>query len=195
MITLENIYFILIAFLGVTTYASAVYQILYGKYSPSFFSRGVWLLLGINSFVGVLFGSGTKASVILSATLLVGNLGVFLASYKKGSRDFGWVEKLSLVLLVIALLVWIFFKAPFVTLVISLVAHFIGGIPTIWRVAKNPESEQAWHWYFFFTACILTIIASPDKSISAILFPIYFGFFDGLIIVLANRKRILNLIK
>ena len=195
MITLENIYFILIAFLGVITYASAVYQILYGKYSPSFFSRGVWLLLGISSFVGVLFGSGTKASVILSATLLVGNLGVFLASYKKGSRDFGWVEKLSLVLLVIALLVWIFFKAPFVTLVISLVAHFIGGIPTIWRVAKNPESEQAWHWYFFFTACILTIIASPDKSISAILFPIYFGFFDGLIIVLANRKRILNLIK
>lgn len=195
MITVENIYFVLIAMLGVATYGSAVYQILYGTYSPSFFSRGVWLLLGINSFVGVLFGNGTQASVILAATLLVGNLAVFLVSYKKGSRKFGTVEKLSLVLLIIALLIWIFFKAPFVTLVISLAAHFIGGIPTIWRAAKKPESEQAVHWYFFFTACIVSIIASPEKSISAILFPVYFAFFDGIIILLANRKRIVNIFR
>ncbi len=184
---IENVYFILIALLGITAYGSAVYQVLYGKYSPSFFSRGVWLLLGVNSFIGVLFGNGTKASVILAATLLVGNLAVFLASYKKGSRDFGKVEKLSLTLLVIALFIWVIFKAPFLTLVISL-----GGIPTIVRAAKNPESEQAVHWYFFFTACLLTIIASPDKTISAILFPIYFAFFDGSIILLVNRNRIIK---
>lgn len=190
MISLENIYFIIIAVLGVMTYASAVYQILYGKYSPSFFSRGVWLLLGINSFIGVLFGTGTKASIILAATLLVGNLAVFVASYKKGSRDFGIVEKLSLVLLITALLIWIFFKAPFLTLVISLVAHFIGGIPTIARTIKNPENEQALHWYFFFAACVISIIASKEKTIYTILFPIYFALFDGIIIMLANRKRL-----
>lgn len=194
IITIENIFFILVALLGITAYGSAVYQILYGKYSPSFFSRGVWLLLGINSFVGVLFGAGTKASVILAATLLVGNLGVFLASYKKGSRNFGNVEKVSLVLLIIAFLIWIFFKAPFLTLVISLIAHFIGGVPTIWRAAKKPESEQALHWYFFFTACILSIIASPDKTVYTILFPVYFALFDGVIIILINRRRILNIL-
>jgi hypothetical protein len=186
---MENIYFILIALLGVTTYVSAVYQMLYGIYSPSFFSRGVWLLLGINSFIGVLFGDGTKASIILAATLLFGNLAVFLVSYKKGSREFGVVEKISLILLVIAFLVWVIFKAPFLTLILSLAAHFIGGIPTIWRTIVRPENEQAWHWYFFFTGCIISIIASPDKHISAILFPVYFAFFDGIIILLANRKR------
>lgn len=186
---MEKLFFILIALLGITTYVSAVYQMLYGTYSPSFFSRGVWLLLGINSFIGVLYGAGTKASVILAATLLFGNLAVFLVSYKKGSREFGNVEKLSLVLLVIAFLVWVLFKAPLVTLIISLVAHFIGGVPTISRTIVRPENEQAVHWYFFFTACIVSIVASPDKHISAILFPVYFAFFDGIIILLANRKR------
>lgn len=191
---MEKLFFILIALLGITTYVSAVYQMLYGKYSPSFFSRGVWLLLGINSFIGVLCGSGTKASVILAATLLFGNLAVFLVSYKKGSREFGNVEKLSLVLLMIAFLVWVLFKAPLVTLIISLVAHFIGGVPTISRTIVRPENEQAWHWYFFFTACIVSIIASPDKHISAILFPVYFAIFDGIIIFLANRKRFLYVV-
>lgn len=182
--------FIAIAVLGVATYSSAVYQMLYGKYSPSFFSRGVWLLLGINSFIGVLYGDGSRASTILAATLLLGNAAVFFVSYKKGSRDFGRIEKLSLSLLIIAILIWLIFQAPFVTLVISLLAHFIGGIPTIWRVIKKPESEQALHWYFFFAACILSIIASPNKTATVILFPVYFALFDGLIIALANRKRI-----
>ena len=187
---MEQTYLIIIGSLGVMTYASAVYQMLYSGYSPSFFSRGVWLLLGINSFIGVLFGDGTKQSVLLALTLLLGNLAVFLVSYKKGSREFGKVEKVSLVLLIFALLVWFVFKAPFLTLIISLVAHFVGGVPTISRTIARPENEQAVHWYFFFVASIVSIVASQDKSISAILFPVYFAFFDGVIIVLANRKKL-----
>ena len=188
----NTILLVLVAILGILTYASAVYQMIAGTYSPSFFTRGVWLLLGINSFVGVLLGEGTQASVILAATLLIGNAAVFAVSYKKGSRDLGPVEKMSLVLLIIAMLIWVLFDAPFITLVVSLVAHFIGGVPTIWRTIKKPENEQAFHWYFFFAASILTILASNDKAIIAILFPIYFAAFDGVIIVLANRNRIFN---
>ena len=190
---MENLWFVIIALLGIATYVSAVWQMLIGQYSPSFFTRGVWLLLGINSFIGVLFGNGTKASVILAAALLVGNAAVFLVSYKKGSRDFGSVEWISFLLLVVALLIWIVLDTPFITLVISLVAHFIGGIPTIWRTIKKPSIEKALHWYFFFTASVLSIIVSPDKSLTAILFPIYFAFFDGLIILLVNRKKIANI--
>lgn len=193
--TTENVLFAAITLLGIATYASAVWQMLVGQYSPSFFTRGVWLLLGINSFVGVFYGEGTKASVILAATLLIGNAAVFLVSYKKGSRDFGAVEWASFALLIIALLIWLLLDTPFVTLIISLVAHFLGGIPTIWRTIKKPSSEQALHWYFFFTASVLSIIASPDKSLTAILFPVYFALFDGLIISLVNRKKIANILR
>jgi hypothetical protein len=190
MVWLKDIAYILILLLGIATYASMVAQMLLNQYRPSFFSRGVWFLLGINSFGGVLLGGGSKASTILAGTLFIGNTVVFAVSYKKGSREFGLAEKISLVLLLLASSLWILLSAPFLSLVISLVAHFIGGIPTIERVIKRAHNEQAFHWYFFFTASILSIISSPDKTVSAILFPVYFACFDGLIIILANRHRL-----
>lgn len=190
---MDNSIYSVIILLGIATYGSAVWQMLKGQYSPSFFSRGVWFLLGINSFAGVLLGDGSKPAVALASTLFAGNAIVFGVSYKKGSRDFHAVEKLSLVILVISVFVWAIFDQPYLSLIMSLFAHFIGGVPTIWRVAKKPKSEQAYHWYFFFAACVITILASSDKLITAILFPVYFALFDGLIIFLANRKRISKL--
>ncbi len=191
---MQNFLYIIILLLGIATYGSMVVQMYNGSYSPSFFSRGVWFLLGINSFAGVLLGGGSKASVILASTLLIGNTLVFAVSYKKGSRKFGTAEKVSLVLLVISTFLWVFLKAPYIGLIISLTAHFIGGIPTITRVAKKPDSEQAYHWYFYCTASILTLLASDKITLKAVLFPLYFASFDGLIILLANRKRVARIL-
>ena len=192
---MEIAFYIVILALGIATYVSMIWQMLSGSYSPSFFSRGVWFLLGINSFAGVLLGDGTKASIVLALTLFIGNGAVFVVSYKKGSREFGTAEKISLVLLLISTVTWLVLQEPYVGLIMSLVAHFIGGIPTIWRVAKRPESEQAYHWYLFCAASVLSIIASEKADLKAVVFPIYFACFDGLIIILANRKRLMHLFK
>jgi hypothetical protein len=192
---MQQVYYILILLLGIATYGSAVWQMLKNQYSPSFFSRGVWFLLGINSFATVLLGDGSKSSVILATTLFIGNGAVFIVSYKKGSRDFHIAEKISLGLLIISALVWAGLDAPFVGLIITLVAHFVGGIPTIWRTVKKAGVEQAYHWYFFFIASLLSIISSPDKSLTAILFPVYFAAFDGTMLLLINRKRLFRLFR
>jgi hypothetical protein len=185
----RQLLYVLILLLGVATYASAVIQMVLKRYQPSFFSRGVWFLLGINSFAGVLLGGGSGSSVVLAGVSIVGTAAVFAVSYKYGSRQFTIIEKISLGLLAASGLVWIFLQVPFVSLIIGLVAHFIGGIPTVWRVVKRPHSEQALHWYFFFPASVLTIIASHPRIAHTILYPAYFAFYDGLIIVLANRRR------
>ncbi len=190
--SMQGFLHVLILLLGIATYGVAFYQMLYDHYVPSFFSRGVWFLLGINSFAGVLLGKGSEASVILAGTLFFGNAAVFVVSYKKGSRDFGLAEKLSLALLLISGLTWALLREPYVGLVISLVAHFVGGIPTLWRVVKDPNSERAYHWYFFFAASALSILASTKKTATTILFPVYFVLFDGLIILLVNRKHFVS---
>ena len=189
---MQTSFYILILLLGIATYGSAVWQMLKNEYSPSFFSRGVWFLLGINSFATVLLGDGSKSSVILAGTLFIGNGAVFIVSYRKGSRDFHIAEKVSLLLLIISALVWAGLDAPFIGLIITLLAHFIGGIPTIWRTVKKASVEQAYHWYFFFTASLLSIIASPDKSLTVILFPVYFAAFDGTMLLLVNRRRLFH---
>lgn len=180
---------VIIGLLGIATYGSAVYQMLKEHYQPSFFSRGVWFLLGINTFAGVLMSNGSSSAKLLAGILFVGNLAVFITSYFKGSRDFGKVEKASLGLLVVSTIVIFGYDAPYSGLLVALFAHFIGGIPTLWRIIKDPHSEQAYHWYFFFTACIVTILSSGFNDVKAITMPLYFAAFDILIISLVNRKH------
>lgn len=186
---MQAVLYALILVFGIATYVSAIWQMLNGTYSPSFFSRGVWFLLGINSFAGVLLGEGTTASILLAGTLLAGNAAFFAVSYKKGSREFHFAEKISLVMLLASGLVWAIVQSPFLALIMGLVAHFIGGIPTIWRVARRPHSEQAYHWYFYCSASILALIASDKSNLKAVIFPLYFVCFDALIILLANRRH------
>ena len=88
---METALIYVIGLLGITAYVTAVYQMLTNVYAPSFFSRGVWFLLGINSFAGVLLGGGSQSSIVLAGTLFIGNLAVFITSYRKGSREFGLV--------------------------------------------------------------------------------------------------------
>ncbi|MBI5357266.1 hypothetical protein HZB74_00215 [Candidatus Saccharibacteria bacterium] len=190
---MENLLFFLIVTFGIATYASGLYQMYRSEYKPSFFSRAIWFLLGINSFIGVILSNGSAASIILAGTLLIGNFLMFVVSYSKGSREFGIIEKISLGLLGFSGLIWLTYDLALLNLAIGLLAHFIGGIPTYGRVLKKPENEQAYHWYLFFLASVLGIIASPDKSISYILFPLYFALFDGSIIILANRNKIKTL--
>ncbi len=190
LVIVQKLLYVLIILFVTIGYASSVLQMIWNKYTPSFFSRGIWFLLTINNFASVLLGDGSKSSVILAGTFFIGSAALFVVSYWKGSREFKFAEKMSLFLLIISGLMWVLLDAPFIGLVIGLIAHFIGGIPTIWRVIKRPSSEQAYHWYFSFTACLLTILASEEKHVTTILFPAYFALFDGLIIFLVNRRNL-----
>ncbi|MDQ3065385.1 MAG: hypothetical protein M3Q36_03905 [bacterium] len=189
---LSSTLYVAILLLGICTYTSAVIQMRQGVYSPSFFSRAIWLLLGVNSLAGVMLGGGSSSAKLLAGTLFFGNAAVFISSIKRGSRVFGTIEIVSLVLFFISCAVWVLFREPIVNLIISLVAHFIGGVPTIVRTINKPSSEKAVHWYFFFVASVLTVINSPEKNFHSIIFPVYFILFDGLIIFLVNRKRFFN---
>jgi len=120
------------------------------KYSPSTFSRIVWVLLAINSFAGVYISHSSTASILLGAILLLGNLAICVVSFWKGSRSFGRLEYICLVLLLVSALIWIFFRAPLINLSIGLLAHFIAAAPTFKKVWANPKSESTGFWSHSF---------------------------------------------
>jgi len=178
----------LITILGLGSYFMGVREMLQNKYSPSTFSRVIWVLLAINSFAGVFLSNGTKSSILLAGILLLGNITICIVSFWKGAREMGKLEYFSLGLLLISGIIWIFFSAPLVNLFISLFAHFIGGLPTYKKVWINPRSESVDFWSLFFFASLLSIFASDITTVSSIIFPIYFTLFDGSMFVLALRR-------
>lgn len=184
----QQISYIIILLLGIASYGEGIKQMLRGLYSPSIFSRVVWLLLAINSFAGVIASKSTNASVLLAAIFLVGNLIICLVSFSKGSKEFGKLELFCFALLLVSCFVWIFFNNPLINLGISLLAHFIGALPTYKRVWFNPRSESSLFWFYFFGASALSIFASNEGTLKTLIFPLYFTLFDGSLFLLTLRK-------
>ncbi len=178
----------LITLLGISSYALGILKMLQNKYKPSLFSRVIWVLLSINSFAGVLLSHSSTSSILLGGILLFGNMGMCLISIFKGTRAVGQLEYICLILLCISGLVWVISDLPLVNLVISLLAHFIGAVPTYKKVWNHPESEDITFWLLFFLASILSIAVSAASSIETIILPIYFTLFDGSILLLALQK-------
>ncbi|MEI6490525.1 MAG: hypothetical protein WCO16_02045 [bacterium] len=184
---MNNLLYLLILLFGTASYFVGTKEMLQGKYSPSLFSRIIWLLLSINAFAGVIL-TGTSSSMILALIFLLGNLSICLVSFWKGTRDFGLTEIICTVLLVVSILIWVFFQAPLINLLISLVAHFIGGIPTYKKVWLNPKSESVGFWSLFFIASFLSLFTTETFDIYKAIFPLYFTIFDGSMFLLAMRK-------
>lgn len=186
---MENILFILIGIFGSASYAAGTYQMLRGHYKPSIFSRVVWVLLAINSFVAVLLSNSSKASVFLAGILLSGNFLICLLSFWKGSREFGRLEYVCLGLLALSGVIWIIFDAPLLNLGLGLFGHLVGAAPTYKKVWRDPESESAGFWSLFFIASVLSIAASYGQSWQFIIFPIYYALFDGSMFALCAWQK------
>jgi hypothetical protein len=187
---MQNILYALIVLFGTVSYAVGIWKMLYNKYTPSVFSRVVWLLLAINSFAGVVMSHGSKASILLAAILLAGNAAMCVTSFWKGTRSFGSLEYICLMLLTLSGVAWVLLDAPLINLSISLFAHLIGAMPTYRSVWEKPESESSAYWSLFFIASVLSIFASEWQTLSAIVFPIYYTLFDGSLFVLSLRGRL-----
>jgi hypothetical protein len=185
-----NLYlYILIAILGLSSYFIGVQQMIKNRYSPSTFSRVIWVLLSINSFAGVILSNGSKSSIFLGGIILLGSIAIAVTSFWKGTNTIGKLEYFCLAMLLLSGVIWILFNAPLLNLAISLFAHFIGGLPTYKKVLLNPKSESTSFWLLFFLASLLSIFAASIVSLRDIILPIYFTIFDGSMFILTLRKR------
>jgi hypothetical protein len=173
---------------GCASYIVGSKDIITGKYKPSIFSRVVWLLLAGISFAGVVASHGGFASIMLSAIFLGGNAAICLLSFWKGTKGFGRLEYVCLAILVLSGVVWIVFKAPLISLAISLLAHFVGGAPTYRTVWRDPSSESAGFWSLFFIASALSLLAGLGQPWQSLIFPAYFTLFDGGMTFLSLRR-------
>ena len=188
--TLQAILYLVIVLFGSASYIVGLQRMLANQYSPSIFSRVVWLLLAINSFAGVILSHGSGTSILLAVISLLGNIAICIVSFWKGSKEVGQLEYICVALLIVSALVWIFFKAPLMNLVLSLCGHFVGACPTYKKAFNYPKSEDLTFWLLFFIASFLSIFACDFVSYSEIILPLYYALFDGSMVLLILRGKI-----
>lgn len=179
---------LLIGLLSGLSYIAGLHSIVTHRYKPKVFSRTVWLLLAINGLIGLVSLGSENETILLSAVQVTGSLFILIGSLKYSVFTFGKVEIISSLLLFLSLLIWLFFDIPAINVGISLIAHFIGGIPTLIGVIKDPESENFLFWGLFGIASIITVATLDTYNIESLMFPLYFSIFNVTVASLAVRK-------
>lgn len=167
--------------------AKAIYQ---RRYAPSIYSRVIWFFLAVNAFASVIALQNNPSVVLLAGLGLLGNLTILLLSLKHSKKVFGFTELIATLLLILSLGVWLITRLPLLNLTISLIAFFIGAIPTYKKVIKNPKDEDLLFWLFFALASLLTFIITDKTNLSNYLYPLYFAIFDGVMTLLCLRRYI-----
>lgn len=181
---------IFIIILASLSYFFGLRAVLNGQYKPSIYSRLIWGLISINSFIGVLALHNNMGVIALAGVQLFGSLAMFLASMKFCVKTFGKTEIICTLLLVLSLIIWFVLKSPIINVLISLIAHFIGGAPTFLSVWKKPDSENFFFWLFFALASLLAYISADKLVFKSFIYAIYFLIFDSTITVLSLRQYI-----
>jgi hypothetical protein len=185
---MHTLLFTSIMITGLGAYLFAVRNIHLGNYRPNLFSRAVWFLLNINTLAGVLVSHSSPSSLLLSSILVFGSGLMLVFSIQNGRRHFGRLEIICLGLLVASIVVWTLFRAPLVNLTISLLAHFIGALPTYRQAWRRPRTESKIFWMFFFICSLLSLIASHGEPIIKQLVPLYYTLFEGSMFLLTMRS-------
>ena len=178
---------IAIVILSALSYFTGVRAVLRGQYKPNVYSRIIWFLLALNGLIGVIRLGNDTGIVALSLFQTVGSLLILLASLKYSIMKFGKVELISSLLLVLSGVLWLF-NVPAINVGISLVAHFIGGIPTFATVSKDPKSENVMFWFYFCIASFIAFIAADKAQIQNYMFALYFMLFNLIMVILAGRQ-------
>ena len=173
---------------SILSYGSGVGAVLKGKYKPSIYSRLVWFLLAINSFLGVVALHNKSGSIALSILQALGCLAMLLASFKYSVKTFGITERICTLFLLASGVIWLTAHSPITNVVLSLVAHFIGGVPTLQKAWKSPLSENFFFWFFFAIASWTAYITADKSHLGNFLYALYFAVWNSLLAVITVRQ-------
>lgn len=157
--------------IGGFAYLSAVIR---GKAQPYPLS---WLLWGITPMIAFAaeINVGVGPSSLVTFTLGVTPLMVFISAMLKNPK---WLklDALNMVCGLIAvggIILWLLTDEPVLAIVISIIADFFSGLPTIRKTIKRPRSEYAPTYLMSALAMVVTIFAVQSWSFAAGAFPIY----------------------
>ncbi len=181
-------------FIGIfaeVSYLIGFLAVLKKSYRPNLFSRIVWLGLALNTLVSVMKLHNQTPTLTLAWVMFLGSLLICIASIFYGDRIFKKNEIIASALLIISLIFWFVIDFPLLNLLISLLAHLIGSIPTVVRVVKNPESENVPFWFFFALASVIGIFSTTNHGFGGYIYLLYYAIFDtGMTLLSARQYRI-----
>lgn len=169
---MQNIFLIISIIAGFVSPIIGITSILKRGFKPQRMTRFLILLLSL-LFVSTLLAQGDRNGIFIAVAQLIGSAIIFILSIKRGMGGTNRLDYLVMGLSVSAIIVWKSSNNPLLGLLMSILADFIGFVPTLVKTWKYPETEE---WKFYMSdvvASFFSILSISLYSINNLAFPIY----------------------
>ncbi len=179
---------IIFSFVGVLPYFINIFK---GKTKPHAFSWLTWGIAGGIVFFAQIFkhaGSGAYVTGLGSLVCFI----IFFIALKKGQRQFSTFDWTSLLVSLLAIILWIFTNDPTLSVILVTLNDMVGFFPSIRKGYYLPFEETATTYGFASIKWIFAIIGLQTYSVATWLYPASLIFTNGAftIMLLVRRKQL-----
>jgi len=143
-----------------------------GKTKPHIFSWFLWCLVSFIAF-GIQItnegGWGSLPNLVMGVICLI----IFIKSLSNGTKNIKKLDIFSLVLAMIALVLWLMVKQPLYSMLIIIVVDFFSFLPTILKSWSKPQEETMITWILNCVRQIFIIFSIQEINFINVIYPIY----------------------
>lgn len=189
MVTTQTILIVISTILALVAPVVYIRSILKGGAKPHRTTRLVLLVITTLSATS-LWANGSRIAFWLALAAVIGSTTIFTLSIKYGMGGWGKLDIGCLVIAFFGIVLWQLTNNPFLGLASSIVADFVGMVPTLVKTYRFPETEE---WRFFGiegVATILSLVAIGQLNFQEMLYPFYLMIINGLVTFLVLRPRL-----
>ena len=156
-------------------------SILRRETKPNIVSQSLWTVLQVIAIVAQLQSGWSWSVLILVATTFNTTVFTYLCLKGYGYKEYSWIDYGCFIAAVIALIVWSITDNATLVLIIAIGTSACASIPTIVKVWKHPETENATAWLIMSLASILSILSVSERSLNNLIAPTQYFLESSLI--------------
>src|SRR6185437_1900212 len=181
---------VVIAFISYVPYIRDIFN---NKTKPHAFSWLVYSVMTSIAFFGQIVGGGGAGAWVNGLTAIVCFV-IFIFGLLKGRANIVFIDWISLLGAVVALIFWFITKGPLLSVILVTIIDALGFFPTFRKSFHKPHEETLITYFLSALKYVFALFALDIFSVVTALFPLYLVFANSAFFIMALiRKRQLSI--
>jgi uncharacterized protein with PQ loop repeat len=155
---------------------------------PSIASWFIWTAVGA-VLCASYWATGARASIWVAVSYVAGPLVTAIVALRYGERGWSRFDKGCLLTAALSLGLWALTGDPFVALGLNILVDFLGALPTMRNVWRDPDAEDRAAWGIFFAGNAINLGAVEAWTPSGAAYPVYLVLVTLIVNALIWRPR------
>ena len=179
---------IIAAVIAFTAYPVYIFSIVKGTTRPD---RVTWWILSLSCFLlaASYYASGARDTVWIALAYAFGDVVIAIFSIWYGDGQWDFMDKICLVLAVVAAGLWWLLGSPLVAFLISMGIDFLGIVPTIYKTYNKPSTESATAWIMDSIASVFSVLAIEKLTFAVVIYPVYLLLTNCILAFLTLQRK------